>query len=91
MNAIRKFGLGLVAAAALVPGTVFGGPCYWYAAPVARVAPAPAAVVARAPAAEERRTFSYEPAVVAAPRYVAPRYVAPAIGGMHDAAWKINQ
>ena len=92
MNATRKFGIGLVAAAVLVPANLFAAPCYRYAAPVARVAPAPAAVVARAPAAGERRTFSYEPgAVVAAPRYVAPRYQAPAIGGMHNAAWKINQ
>jgi hypothetical protein len=93
MNAIRKFGLGLVAAAALVPGSVFAAPCY-YVAPRA-VAPAPA-VVARAPAGGERRTFSYEPgAVVAAPRYVATR--APmfrhdnAINSGHAANWKINQ
>jgi len=96
MNAIRKFGLGLVAAAALAPAAAFGAPCYTYryAAPRA-VAPAPA-VVARAPAAGERRTFSYEPgAVMATQRYVAPRAPAfnhdPMRNSGHDAAWKINR
>jgi hypothetical protein len=95
MNAIRKFGLGLLTAAALAPATAFAAPCYYYrTAPQVRVAPAP--VVARAPAAGERRMFSYEPgAVVAAPRYVAPR--APAFrhdnmrNSAHAANWKINQ
>jgi hypothetical protein len=101
MNVTLKFGLGLVAAAALVPSALYAAPCVQGQATVRRAAPAAPAVVARAPATGERRAFSYEPGgtVAVQPRYAAPTYVAPrayiwhdnAVNSDHAANWKIRQ